>query len=76
LTVEQFNALGQESIVEALVDMLGDPDAGLPLREDVKEKLLASLTRNVCSYQAWHLRHPNVQGGRFSDYNGIRNRSG
>ena len=45
LTVEQFKVIVHEALEEALLDLLGDPDAGLSLREEVKEELLASLAR-------------------------------
>ena len=45
LTIDQFKALVHEALEEALVDLLGDPDEGLQLREEVKDKVLASLAR-------------------------------
>jgi hypothetical protein len=32
-------------VEEALLDLLGDPDAGQDLREEVKQRLVASVTR-------------------------------
>jgi signal recognition particle GTPase len=44
LTVEQFKDLVQEAIEEKLEEMIGDPDLGLELREEIKEKLRSSLS--------------------------------
>ena len=43
LTVEQFKDLVQEAIEEKLDEIIGDPDLGLELREDIKERLRNSL---------------------------------
>jgi len=43
LTVEQFKDLIQEAIEEKLEEIIGDPDLGLELREDIKERLRNSL---------------------------------
>jgi signal recognition particle GTPase len=43
LTVEQFKNLVQEAIEEKLEEIIGDPDLGLELREDIKERLRNSL---------------------------------
>ena len=43
LTVEQFKDLVQEAIEEKLEEILGDPDLGLELREEIKERLRSSL---------------------------------
>lgn len=43
LTVEQFKDLVQEAIEEKLEEIIGDPDTGLELREDIKERLRNSL---------------------------------
>jgi len=43
LTVEQLKTLIQEAVEEKLEEMIGDPDSGLELREDVKDRLRASL---------------------------------
>ncbi len=45
MTVEELKALVHEAVEEALLDLLGDPDAGGELREEVKQRLLASVTR-------------------------------
>ncbi|MDP2730444.1 MAG: hypothetical protein Q8O55_08170 [Dehalococcoidales bacterium] len=44
LTVEQLKTLIQEAVEEKLQELLGDPDQGLELREDIKERLEQSLT--------------------------------
>jgi hypothetical protein len=43
LTVEQFRNLVQEAIEEKLEEIIGDPDLGLELREEIKERLRDSL---------------------------------
>lgn len=43
LTVEEFKDLVQEAIEEKLEEMIGDPDAGLELTEEIKERLRTSL---------------------------------
>ena len=43
LSVEQLKALIQEAVEEKLQEILGDPDQGLELKEDVKERLKYSL---------------------------------
>jgi signal recognition particle GTPase len=43
LTVEQFKDLVQEAVEEKLEEIIGDPDLGLELREEIKERLRSSL---------------------------------
>lgn len=43
LSVEEFKLLIQEAVEEKLEEILGDPDSGLELREEVKERLSRSL---------------------------------
>ena len=43
LSVEQLKALIQEAVEEKLQEILGDPDQGLELREDIKDRLRHSL---------------------------------
>jgi len=43
LTVEQFKDLIHEAIEEKLAEITGDPDLGLELREEIKERLPSSL---------------------------------
>ena len=43
LTVEEFKTLIQEAVEEKLEEMIGDPDQGLELREEIRERLRSSL---------------------------------
>jgi len=43
LSVEEFKLLIQEAVEEKLEEILSDPDSGLELREEVKERLSRSL---------------------------------
>jgi hypothetical protein len=43
LTAEQLKNLVQEAVEETLEELIGDPDRGLELREEVKDRLRASL---------------------------------
>ena len=43
LTVEQFKDLVHEAIEEKLEELIADPDLGLELREEIKERLRSSL---------------------------------
>ena len=43
LTVEQLKTLIKEAIEEKLEEMIGDPDLGLELREEIQERLRGSL---------------------------------
>ena len=43
INVEELKALIQEAVEEKLEEILGDPDLGLELREEVKERLSRSL---------------------------------
>ena len=43
LSVEQLKALIQEAVEEKLQEILGDPDQGLEVKEEVKERLRHSL---------------------------------
>lgn len=45
LSSEELKALIQEAVEEVLLELLGDPDQGLELREDVKKRLKRSLER-------------------------------
>ena len=42
LTVEEFKDLVQEAIEQKLQEIIGDPDAGLELRDEVKQRLRSS----------------------------------
>ena len=43
LTSEELKSLIQETVEEAMLELLGDPDRGLRLAEDVKKRLHRSL---------------------------------
>ena len=43
LTVEQFKDLVREVVIQTLTEVLGDPDEGLELRDDVKVRIQQSL---------------------------------
>jgi hypothetical protein len=43
LTVEELKELIRETVSQTIVEMLGDPDKGMELRQDVKERLGRSL---------------------------------
>jgi len=43
LTVEELKALIDETVEAKLEELMGDPDYGLELREEVKERLRDSL---------------------------------
>jgi hypothetical protein len=43
LTVGQFKDLIREVVVQTLTELLGDPDEGLKLRDDIKVKIQQSL---------------------------------
>ena len=45
LSSAELKALIQEAVEEALLDLLGDPDQGLELREGIQERLKHSLER-------------------------------
>jgi hypothetical protein len=43
LTVDEFKSLIREVVTQTMVDLLNDPDEGLELREEIKERLERSL---------------------------------
>lgn len=45
LSLEELKALIQEAVEEALLELFGDPDQGLELRQQVQERLELSLER-------------------------------
>jgi hypothetical protein len=51
LTVEQLKALIKEAVAEELEEMLGDPDCGLALREEVRERLCQCLEAKEASQE-------------------------
>ncbi len=48
LTVDEFKGLIHEVVTETMVELFGDPDAGLALNEDLK----ANLQRSLAAVQA------------------------
>ncbi|MCK4391509.1 hypothetical protein KAX17_01210 [Candidatus Bipolaricaulota bacterium] len=42
---KELKALVREAVEEALIELLGDPDQGLELREEIQERLRHSLER-------------------------------
>lgn len=46
LSKEELKALVHEAVEEALLELLGDPDQGLELREEINERLKRSLARS------------------------------
>jgi hypothetical protein len=45
MTVEQLRDLIRHTVEQCLEEYLGDPDAGLEVKEEVKQKLLDSMKR-------------------------------
>ena len=43
LTVDELTQLVQEAVEQKLIEMLGDPDEGLELREGIRARLRGSL---------------------------------
>lgn len=43
LTIDEFRSLIKEVVAQTLLELLGDPDEGLELREDIEERLQRSL---------------------------------
>jgi len=43
LTVDELKQIIQEAVEQKLAEMLGDPDEGLELREEIKARLRRSL---------------------------------
>ncbi len=43
LTVEQFKDLMRQVVIQTLSEVLGDPDEGLELRDDIKARMQRSL---------------------------------
>jgi hypothetical protein len=48
LTVDEFKGLVREVVTQTMVELFGDPDEGLELREDIK----ANLRRSLAAVQA------------------------
>lgn len=45
LTVEEFRSLIKEVVTQTILEIFGDPDEGLELREEIKERLHRSLAQ-------------------------------
>ena len=45
LTVHEFKELVRESVIQSIAELLGDPDQGLDLRDDLTEDLQRSARR-------------------------------
>lgn len=45
LSREELKALVQEAVEEVMIELLGDPDQGLELRDEVTQRLKSSLER-------------------------------
>lgn len=43
LTVDEFKELVHEVVIQSLTELLGDPDEGMVLREDLAEELRQSI---------------------------------
>ena len=43
LTIEEFRELVRETVIQTLLEVLSDPDAGLELRDDFAKELKRSL---------------------------------
>lgn len=43
LTVDEFEELVHEVVIQSLTELLGDPDEGMVLRDDLAEELRQSL---------------------------------
>jgi hypothetical protein len=44
LTIDEFKGLVKEVVSQTIIELLGDPDEGLELREEIQERLHRSLT--------------------------------
>ena len=44
LTIDEFRNLIKEVVTQTILEIFGDPDEGLELREEIKERLHRSLT--------------------------------
>jgi len=45
LTVDEFRSLIKEVVTQTILEIFGDPDEGLELREEIKERLRRSLAQ-------------------------------
>ncbi len=67
LTIGEFKTLVRESVAESIAELLGDPDEGLPLRDDFAEELRQSLKEvrdggGTSSLAEFVLREPEPEG--------------
>ena len=67
LTIGEFKTLVRESVAESIAELLGDPDEGLPLRDDFAEELRQSLKEvrdggETSSLAEFVLREPEAEG--------------
>ena len=42
LTIEEFKELVRETVIQTILEMLGDPDSGLELQDHLEEELKRS----------------------------------
>jgi hypothetical protein len=63
LSVDQFKALIEEVVEEKLQEILGDPDVGLELRDEVKERLKQSLAAVRSGYKGIPIERVAEQAG-------------
>ena len=47
LTIEEFKGLVKEVVSQTIIELLGDPNEGLELREEIQERLHRSLTASA-----------------------------
>jgi hypothetical protein len=52
LTIDEFKVLIRETVEDALQDLLLDPDQGRPLKDSVRQQLLAMRERRLEGKQA------------------------
>jgi CHASE3 domain sensor protein len=52
LTIDEFKVLIRETVEDALQDLLLDPDQGRPLKDSVRQQLLAMRERRLEHSQA------------------------
>jgi cytochrome P450 len=48
LTVEKMRPMVEEMVEQKLIELLGDPDTGLELRDEIKTHLKKTLASKVC----------------------------
>ncbi|MEG4180009.1 MULTISPECIES: hypothetical protein [unclassified Microcoleus] len=65
MTVDQLRDLIRHTVEQCLEEYLGDPDAGLEVKEEVKQKLLESMKRKQAG-------ESSVEPGEFYQKLGIK----